>query len=75
MKTNYTLEQKINLIPNLPEVRLGTVNGAEIAKERIALAKKQYAETLAAIEESFELDCWSVVERNWTPEEIKEAAK
>ena len=75
MKTKLTLEQKIKLIHNLPEVRLDAISQAQVAAQRVAQAKQRFAQEMADMEEQFNLECWRMVEKSWTPQEIEEALK
>ena len=65
-----SLEEKLAVVPKLPNVRLTLVSAAQTTREKLEAEDRRHAEARAGIDEQFELEVWRHVEKQWTKKEI-----
>lgn len=71
--TAFSLNEQINVVLNLPEAGHHLKSEARIALDRLAREAKRHAEEMATIREQFHLECWNIIEKEWTCEELEAA--
>lgn len=67
------LEEKIAAVPRLPDVSSDLVTEANIAQQKLDRARLTFLQTVADIEDSFDVTAWQSITRRWSAEEIAKA--
>jgi hypothetical protein len=72
-ETVFSLNEQINVVLNLPEAGHHLKSEARIALDRMARETKRHKEEMDTIREQFQIECWNIIEKEWTCEELEEA--
>lgn len=67
------LEEKIGAVPRLPDVSSNLVTEANIAQQKLDRARLAFLQTVADIEDAFDVTAWQAIASRWTADEIAKA--